>query len=227
MTTDRREFIERVALGAAALTGLTAFPDIAQALRASPSETAEEFDLTWPKKLTGKYRTVYDIPEVDSAYGVWRSHFYGNQLQEQLKVKPADISTVIVLRHNAIFLAMQQSFWDKYGIGKAHNALHPLTQQGTERNPALLSSTRGEIDKQFDGFSLQAALDKGATVLACNVAMEFDVVPTIAKAENVSPEEARKRAHALLIPGILRQPSGVFASMYAQDAGGCKYIRAS
>jgi len=226
--TDRREFLERIALGAAAFSGLTALtPDIAFAAELEAGAgTAEDFDFTWAKRLTGKYKAIWDIPEIDSAYGVWRSHFYPAQVQEHLKAKPSDISNVLVLRHFGIFLAMQQPFWDKYGVGKSHNATHPITQQGTERNPALLSSMRNEIDKQFDGYSLQSALDKGATVLGCNVAMEFFVVPTIAKVDNVPPEEARKRAHALLIPGVLRQPSGVFAALYAQE-NGCKYIRAS
>ena len=226
--TDRREFLERLALGAAAFSGLSALtPDIAFAAELEAGAgTAEDFDLTWPKRLTGKYKAIWDIPEIDSAYGVWRSHFYPAQVQEHLKAKPSDISNVLVLRHFGIFLAMQQAFWDKYGVGKAHNATHPITQQGTERNPALLSSTRNEIDKQFDSYSLQSAIDKGSVVLGCNVAMEFFVVPTVAKVDNVPVEEARKRAHALLIPGVLRQPSGVFAALYAQE-NGCKYIRAS
>ena len=38
---------------------------------------------------------------------------------EVMKVTAADLAPLIILRHNAIVLAMQQSFWDKYGIGKA------------------------------------------------------------------------------------------------------------
>ena len=39
-------------------------------------------------------------------------------------------------------------------------------------------------------------------------------------------EEARKQAIAFMVPGVILQPSGVFAALHAQDAG-CKYLRAS
>lgn len=228
MTTDRREFVQQMALGAAALTGLAAFPaHVAAAVGMAPaSGSTETWDTSWTKKITGKHRAVFDIPEIESAYGVWRSQLWGMQMQEVFKVKPTDLSTVVVLRHNGISLAMQQTYWDKYGIGKAHNATHPVTMQATERNPALLSSTRGEIDAGFDALALDKAIERGTIVLACNLALDFDVAPVIAKADGVSQEEARKRARDYLLPGIIIQPSGGFAALLAQEAG-CKYLRAS
>lgn len=228
MTTDRREFVQRVALGAAAVTGLTALPmHVASALGMTPGmASSEKWDTTWTRKITGKYKAVFDVPEIESSYGVWRSQLYGLQLQDVFGAKPTEVSSVLVLRHNGIVLAMQQDYWSRYGIGKSHNATHPVTLQATERNPALLSSARGEIDAQFDAFALDRVIANGTTVLACNLALDFDVVPVIMKAENVSQEEARKRARDLLIPGVILQPSGVFASLLAQEAG-CKYLRAS
>jgi hypothetical protein len=229
MTTDRREFVQRVALGAATLTGLTSFPsDIASALGMPQSaSSAETWDTSWTKKLTGKHKAVFDVPEVESALGVWRSQFWPSQVKDAFPdTKPTDTSIVLVLRHNAIALAMQQSYWDKYGAGKTHHATHPLTQQSTERNPALLSSARGEIDKQFDDLALDKAISRGTIVLACNLALQFYAVPAIARVDGVTPEEAAKRARTYLLPGITVQPSGVFAALLAQEAG-CKYVRAS
>ncbi|HYD53754.1 MAG TPA: hypothetical protein VEA99_14050 [Gemmatimonadaceae bacterium] len=228
MTTDRREFVHQVALGAATVAGLTALPArVAAALGVAPGlPAAEEWDTSWMKKVAGKHRAIFDIPEIESAYGIWRSQFWGMQMQEVFKAKPADLSTVIVLRHNGIELAMQQPYWDKYGVGKAHNATHPATQQATERNPALLASARGEIDAQFDALALPKVIERGSIVLGCNLAMEFFVVPKIAKVDGVSVEEARTRARGYLVPGVTLQPSGVFAALMAQEVG-CKYIRAS
>jgi intracellular sulfur oxidation DsrE/DsrF family protein len=45
-------------------------------------------------------------------------------------------------------------------------------------------------------------------------------------ADKVSKEEAEKRARAQLLPGVILQPSGVFAVLRAQQAG-CDYIKAS
>src|SRR5438552_3632092 len=66
---------------------------------------------------------------------------------------------------------------------------------------------------------------RGGIVLACNLALE-DVVETIQKKENATEGDARKQAIAFMVPGVILQPSGVFAALHAQDAG-CKYIRAS
>ena len=54
---------------------------------------------------------------------MWRATIWGKQYQEVLGVAPKDLSAVLVLRHNGITLAMQQAFWDKYGIGKAKSAM--------------------------------------------------------------------------------------------------------
>jgi len=54
----------------------------------------------------------------------------------------------------------------------------------------------------------------------------LDVVPTVEKAERVSTEEATKIAKSHILPGVLLQPSGVFAATRAQEAG-CTYLKAS
>ena len=227
MTTDRREFVQKMACGAAALTGLSAFPaHVAAAVGMSPATgSAESWDTSWMKKITGKHRAVFDVPEIESAYGVWRSQLWGTQMQEVFKVKPADLSTVLVLRHNGVSLALQQAYWDKYGVGTATHATHPVTMQATDRNPALLSSARGEIDAGFDALALDKAIARGTIVLACNLALD-DLVPTVAKADGVSEDEARKRVRGYLVPGVIVQPSGGFAALLAQEAG-CNYLRAS
>ena len=102
---------------------------------------------------------------------------------------------------------------------------HPITQQSTDKNPALLSSTRNEIDAQFDAFALPNFISKGGIVLGCNVALQFFSMG-LAKKANISVEEARSRAVAAMLPGVILQPSGVFACVRAQEAG-CVYVRAS
>jgi len=225
MPIDRRDFVGRVATGAL-FAGLPLPVDASiRVLDRSRAPAAEDWDLTWVDRLTGKYRAIFDVPEIDSGYGVWRASIWGKQYQEVLGAKPNELSTVLVLRHHGISLAMQQAYWDKYAIGKDKNVLHPITQQGTDRNPALLASSRNEVPAMFDEAELDRFLARGGIVLACNLALQ-DVVEQIQKKEKVSADDARKRAIAFMVPGVILQPSGVFAALHAQDAG-CKYIRAS
>src|SRR5215213_10146184 len=104
MTQNRREFLERLSTGAMLATVPFA-PDAIRelgALRAGRSPSAEEFDLTWVNRVKGKYRAVFDVPEIESGYGVWRASIWVKQYGEVLHVAATDMSPVLVLRHNGI-----------------------------------------------------------------------------------------------------------------------------
>lgn len=222
----RRDFIER--LGAGAM--LASVPFSADVVRGFDSLTpatgsAEDWDLSWVNRVSGKYRAIFDVPEIDSGYGVWRASLWVQQYSEVLKAAPKDCSPVLVLRHHGIALAMQQSFWDKYGVGKAKNALDPVTQKPTDKNPALLSSSRGEVPDMFDPMALDKYIARGGIALGCNLAL-MDCIELIKSKENVDDAAARKQALSYLVPGVIIQPSGVFAAIRAQEAGAV-YLRAS
>jgi hypothetical protein len=141
-----------------------------------------------------------------------------------LKVAPADIVPVIVMRHEAIVLAMQQAYWDKYGVGFKKKVTDPMTNQPTNKNPALLDEKDG-VPAPYNMAALHKQIAAGAVALGCSVAFE-DCIATVKKADNVSEEEAKKRALSYLVPGVILQPSGVFAVIHAQEAGAL-YIKAS
>ena len=224
MNTTRRDFVGRMA--ATAIVGSLPLSLDPNSLGAMPiAHASEKWDLSWTAKLTGKYKAVFDVPEIDNGYGVWRASIWGKQYMETLGVPAKQLSAVLVLRHNGIFLATQQSFWDKYGIGAEKKAMHPLTQEATDKNPALLSAARQELPPELDGVALDQFIKRGGVALACNLALA-DVIGVIKKKDMVSPDEARKVAIAALVPGVILQPSGVFAALHAQDVG-CKYLRAS
>jgi hypothetical protein len=225
MDTTRRDFIERATSGAMLLSGIPlALAAAACAAESQPQANTGEWDVSWAGRITGKHKAVFDCAEVESGYGVWRAAAWSGQYQQVMGAAAQDLSLVIILRHNAIALAMDQAFWDKYGIGKAKSVTHPLTLEPTDRNPVLLGAADG-IPAPFDQASLTAQLQRGAIALACNLALE-DCVQLVAKTDNVGPEEARTRAIAHIAPGVILQPSGVFAAVRAQEAG-CSYVKSS
>jgi hypothetical protein len=226
MTTSRREFIGSAA--GSFLVGGAAFSSAEFAGSSEPQgAAAKQWDLSWVKKITGKHKVVLDVPEVDSAFGVWRASFWLQQYSDVLGVPPRDSSSVLVMRHNGIVLAMQQPFWDQYEIGKAKNVIHPVTQKPTNRNPALLSSKRpdDELPPMFDDFALDKFIARGGVALGCSLALDV-CSQMIAKKDKISEDAARKRAESFLVPGVVIQPSGIFAVIRAQEAG-CVYVRAS
>ena len=220
MTLNRRTFLGAAAVNAAALASMpgSVLANVPRDITASYS--SDDWDVSWPSKLNGKHNAVFDNAEVESGYGVWRAASWARHQMEVLKADMKDVKPAIILRHNAIILAMQQPFWDKYSIGANNKVTHPLTAQPTDRNPALLS----DVPAPFNQATLTNQLSHGVVVLACNLALQ-DMVDLIAKEDKVDAAEARNRALGYLIPGIILQPSGVFAATLAQEAG-ASYVKA-
>lgn len=225
MDATRRDFLGKVTASAAAFGAVPLALALTSCAAEGSNQPAGEFDLTWPGKLTGKYKAVFDMAEVESGYGLWRGNAWVGQYQQFMGAAPADTSLAIILRHNAIILAMDQAFWDKYGVGKMKAVTHPMTQQPTDQNPVLLGADGG-VPAPFDAAALPKQQERGVVFLGCNLAFDLDVVPIVVAADKVTEADARKTALTHLLPGVLLQPSGVFAATRAQEAG-CGYVKAS
>ena len=225
MDATRREFLGKVTAGAAAYSAMPLALALTACAAEGSNQAAGDFDLTWPSRLTGKHKSVFDMAEIESGYGLWRGNAWAGQVQQYMSAAPTDVSLVTILRHNAVYLAMDQAYWDKYGIGKALSVTHPITQQPTDKNPVLLGVAEG-VPAPFDAAALPKQQEKGVVYLACNLAFMLDVVPKVEAADKVTTEEATRIAKSHILPGILLQPSGVFAATRAQEAG-CTYVKAS
>lgn len=222
--TTRRDFIERLTGGAALLGAMpAALTAMESADHASAENTADRWDMSWVGKVKGKYKAVLDCTRIDSGLGVYRATMWKGGYVETASAKPADCSSVLVLRHEAIALAMTQEFWATYDLGKKRV---PAGDPPTPKNPALLNSKRDGNPAMFDDLMLDRYLAGGGIALACNVAFGFFCVPLVAEHDKVSAEEARKKAISMLVPGVVLQPSGVFATLRAQNAG-CAYVLGS
>lgn len=236
MSTTRRRFIDSLATGTLALgalpIALDAMPIGAERVGSPPARddgadgaAQATWDTGWGARLNGRLKTVFDVPEVESGFPVWRASIWSGQYEQVLGVPARDTSTALVLRHNAIILAMQQTFWDRFGIGKASGVTHPLTGQPTDKNPALMGAAEG-LPEPYSNFALDKFIARGGVALACNLALQFEVVPLIQKADNLTEAQANAKARAMLVPGVILQPSGMFAVIRAQEVGAF-YFRAS
>jgi hypothetical protein len=225
MDATRRDFLGKVTAGAAVYSALPFALAISACTAEGSNQPAGDFDLTWTGKLTGKHKAVFDMAEIESGYGLWRGNAWAGQVQQFLGAAATDVSLATILRHNAIYLAMNQAFWDKYGVGKTMNVTHPITQQPTDKNPVLMGVAEG-VPAPFDAAALPKQQERGVVYLACNLAFNLDVVPLVERTDKVTTEQATATAKTYLLPGVLLQPSGVFAATHAQEAG-CQYVKAS
>lgn len=224
-SANRRDFLH-AAMGGLALSAIPGRAHDARAVHPVDEigAVADEFDMSWTKRLTGRHKAVFDSPDIASGYGVLRAGLVATQYMDAFKLRASDISNVIVLRHDGIVLAMNQTFWDTYKIGETKKVTHPLTEAPITRNPAMLGTSDG-VPPAMAAYALDRQMAAGTVVLACALAFR-DVVDIIATQDKVSSDAATTRAHSMLIPGIVMQPSGVFATTLAQEKG-CVYVRAT
>ena len=225
MEATRREFLGKVTAGAAVYSAMPLALALTACAAEGSNQAAGDFDLSWAGKLTGKHKAVFDMAEIESGYGLWRGNAWAGQVQQYLGAAPTDVSLVTILRHNAIYLAMNQAFWDKYGVGSKMSVTHPMTQAATTKTPVLLGPADG-VPAPFDAAALPKQQERGVVYLGCNLAFMLDIVPLVETTDKVSTEEATKTAKSYILPGVLLQPSGVFAATRAQEAG-CTYVKAS
>src|SRR5687768_7651746 len=129
MSTDRREFLgTMMAMGLAGKGAITA-PPVAQI-------NQSKWDVSWPGRITGAHRAVFDVPEVSAGLGLVRTLVWFKDYAEVYSPKAVDMNGVVVLRHNAIWMIMDDKFWDHHKIGPM---LKINEKDGTpvRRNPFL------------------------------------------------------------------------------------------
>jgi hypothetical protein len=220
MMTGRRTFLESLALGAVGATAL----DFADPAGLS-AQAAGHWDLTWTTRLKAKRRAVMDVPEIEDGYGVWRAIIWRRQYAQVFGLAESAINSVLIIRHNAIVLALNSAFWDRYGLGAENGVKDPATGEPARGNPVAERTGERALPQQFAGLTIEDFVASGGIVLGCALAFR-DCVDRVSRTDTISMEEADRRARSMLLPGVVMQPSGVFAAVVAQDYG-CHYVRAS
>lgn len=235
MSTDRREFLQRMTLGGVALGAVPAsigamepersdatFSEFAALLQ---QPAAPAFDVNWTQKLTGKYKAVFDVPSINGGSGVWRAGLWLNHYRDVLKAQPAELSSVIVIRHEAIPLIMNQEFWEAYDVAKDSKVRHPMTDKKTRRNPVMMTAEEDQLAPLFANLALTKQMERGAIVLACNMAFS-GMVALVSKKDKLKGGEARTKALSMVVPGVILQPNGIFGVTLAQH-NGCAFVAAA
>lgn len=237
MSASRRDFMQQFSVGALGFAGV---PAIARHVDATPVAAAQtgaewraladaastaaaaDYDVSWTSRLTGKHRAVFDVPDVASSSSVWRAGLWVQHYTEVLKAPASEIHPVIVIRHSAIPLALNEEFWTRLPVGRELKVTHPVTEKRTDRNPVLMTATDDGLPPFLDNLTLRKQIDRGAIVLACDMAFGRLSRQYAAHAK-VTPAEARAQMLTMLLPGITLQPNGIFGLILAQQQG-CVFV---
>ena len=224
MSGDRREFLGSVlGLGVASMVGRSG-GGTAGLDSAAGMSNRSDWDLSWADKVTGKHRAVFDSVDISEGLGLLRALIWMKDYADVYNAPASDMSGVVVLRHKAIWLIMDDEFWAHHNIGVETKINDPATKQPIKHNPMIGANPFGLPPALADD-GLKKTL-ASATVLGCNLAFSFLVVPKVAADMKLDDAKAREMALKHIVPGVILQPSGVFATLRAQEAG-CHYLLAT
>ena len=213
----RRDFLGKLTAGTLAIPTLLASLDA----DATPGPAlVADYD-EWFKKVKGKHKIIYDAPEVHNGMQfIWTWAFY--KTNNQTGSPDADLTAMVVLRHNGIPFAMEDRLWEKYKFGEAFKVTDNTTGAPAVRNPFYTPTEKDFPLPGIDG--IKTMQSRGAMFCVCELAISV-YSGAIAKGMNLNPDEVKKDWMSGLLPGIQPMPSGVWAIGRAQEKG-CAYCYA-
>jgi hypothetical protein len=221
--TQRREFLGHLAAGAALLAtacapavaatgGMT--PQGAAAGGASP-RPASKWDDSWALRLTAPHKAVFDWPEHADGTALWHAQGYLDAVRE-IHAEPAQ--AVIVIRHAAIGYAFNHAMWDKYPMGDFMAGRGATAHRESKRNPY-------QAGAGSRGSSIEGLIANGVTFVGCALAAR-GTAATMASRTQGNADAIYEELTANVVPGVIMQPTGVYAVHRAQERG-CGFIRST
>ena len=202
-----------------------AAPVTTPAPAARDRSAATHWDDSWSTRLTAKHKAVFDMPDVQDPGPIEHARIWLEGLSAALGAAPGDAHVVIVIRHAAVVAAYNDAMWSKYDLGKLRKVKDDSTGKWAVRNPFASP----DPPKPGDPPAQPSSVDRpgedlgwfakyGHTLLACNLAtlgMSSIIANKVKGNERAIYEELK----ANLIPGVILQPSGIYAVHRAQEAG--------
>ncbi len=207
---SRRRFVGQLAVGAAA--GLTAISGFQNPVSGSSIKISADAE-NWFKKSKGSHRIVYDASEPHQGMPfIWSWVFYVTN--NETGTPDADMTAMVVLRHNAIPFALHDRLWKKYNLGEVFKVTDNTTQKPAIRNPYYMPQPGDFPAPGIEG--IQKMQTRGAMFCVCNMALKV-YSGMVAASANLNPEEVYKDWMSGVLDDIQIVPSGVWAIGRAQE----------
>ena len=227
--TPRREFIGQLTTVAVALAGTACAGAATGGAQAAPAPAPAaapppppNWSDGWTAKLTGKHKAVFDAPEIADGTVITNAYVFLMGYKDVYGLTDGDLNAVLVVRHAAIPMAVDDVLWAKYDLGKMAKIKDPATKKWARRNPFWRAAPD---DPASAPYTLDALHKRGAILIGCNLAANR-MARGIADRTKQDRAAVMAEVKAHLVPGIEMAHSGIFAVMRAQEAG-CSYVRSA
>jgi len=228
--TNRRNFIAAVAGTTAtiAASGFAARELLAQQAGGFPVYPPPQggWSMAWVDKVErAKHKMVFDMPETSDGMALTNTLVWLRGYSEVYKTSDSDMAPVIVVRHQAIPVVLNDAMWAKLKLGEKGKLKDPTTGENALRNPFTGLKQGDRFAQVLIEGGLDSLIARGVTILVCNLALMRNA-GALAREAGIPIEQARTEIAAALVPGCILQPSGIFAVARAQEAG-CHFIRST
>lgn len=209
---DRRTFLSKLAASAGGLALAGAGLGLPATLLGE-SPALQPDGSKWLVGLKAKHRQLVDGYAPNEGLPLAFAYTF---MSVQAPTDPG--TSVIVLRHMAMPLALNHGVWAKYKIGEAIKVDDPTTKKPAVKNPFYHAAPGSLL---VDDMGIDKLMAKGAIFGACNVALHI-LSGMFAPNAGVTKDVAAKEWLAGIIPGITVIPSGTWGVNHAQEAK-CTY----
>jgi hypothetical protein len=254
--TPRRQFIGELAAGAAAIAAVACTPAATGKTAASqtpapaptPSPTTattansaaamgesmgpmptppKTWDTGWMSRITAKHKAVFDSPEIGEGAALYYAVSYLNSVKDVFGTGDSDASVVVCLRHRAVPLLYNDAMWAKYDIGAMTKTNDSRTSQPATRNIYYQSLDAKGNPKPDDNESakIKALAARGVIFVGCDMATR-GFSTRVAAAKKLKAQDVYEDIRANLLANATLMPTGVFATLLAQEAG-CSLMKST
>jgi hypothetical protein len=218
---DRRAFLGRSALAAAALAAPAALRAAVTAPVAAPAPSRD----AWLDRLRGRHRMVFDMPRPTAGVPMYHVRNYLDSYRAAYGLSHPDVDAVVGLYAMTVPLALTDAAWQKYGLGAATGVVDAETGKPAERN-VFWKPRPGAETLPIGGGPLPIPNDtavtelqqRGALYIVCNNALNF-WAGALAGPAGAKPAAVREELDAHLVPGVVVVPAMVIAFERAQARG--------
>jgi hypothetical protein len=188
--------------------------------------SSPDFDDSWTARVrAAAHRAVFDSPDVADGLALGHAAVFMDNYHEMFGTNDADTVSVVVLRHQGTVIAMGDALWEKYELGKRTKLVDPVTGEVAKRNPFVNVSRDDKHALIEPDCTLPTLRARGAVLLACNRAL-MHFATQKAREMKLDVDDVKAEFRNGLVPGVILQPSGIYAVVRAQEAG-CGVVRST
>jgi intracellular sulfur oxidation DsrE/DsrF family protein len=215
-TIARRKLVAAIGTGAVVL-GAAAVPREASAKNAR-WQPAFEKDDDW-MEIPSRHRLVFDATSADgAAHALFFARNYIGVNKSAYGIEPAQLATIIILRHMATVFAFNDAIWAKYGkiLSSMAKFVDPKTQDAPNRNLYDVKGYGPGLANADATLSDLAA--QGVRFAVCGAATQR-IIGLIAAQTKADAEEVRQELQSHLVPNGRMVAAGIVTVNRAQERG--------